>query len=482
MKKSLILILIFCCLVISINGFSQDRCEDMFSSAMGYLNKGDYETALSMFNRVKDACGDYKGTSIKIKECEDRISKATIVVSPQDVFFGPQGGTETVNVVGVTSWSYGKTPDWLILTKYKGQLFIECEGNDTGEERSAGITISTGEGSGKTYKKIQVSQDKSTLRVSTRSIVVPESGLTYNVEVNSNDDWNVYAQDVWVTAKKTDGYIQINFDRNFSTLERRGKIKIMTLNKEVVEIEIIQAKAKPRLELESFLPVSGHAGSHILPVDSNAEWRAEVTKGGSWCKVRKQSDRELRIDVLDNDLDATREAEIKVSINNSNTFKIVTVTQRADGYMALYEDYFRQIEGTKRITKLSASLYLGGCNGLRVSAFMMRWKVVEIDLLNLNTSVSKTYHLSWEPMVRGYLPLQSNGRCWTAYLGVGRCVSFVDAPLRDNVNVNHSNALIELGAECKVRFMDRDNFSTRIFVRFDGFASLGVAMDLYEWK
>ena len=152
MKKSLILI--FCCLFISINGFSQDRCEDMFSSAMGYLNKGDYETALSMFNRVKDACGDYKGTSIKIKECEDRISKATIVVSPKDVFFGPQGGTETVNVVGVTSWSYGKTPDWLILTKYKGQLFIECEGNDTGEERSAGITISTGEGSGKTYKKI----------------------------------------------------------------------------------------------------------------------------------------------------------------------------------------------------------------------------------------------------------------------------------------------------------------------------------------
>ena len=487
MKKSILFFLL--CFSLSYSCMSQD-CELKLRSAMSLFEKGDYYNARNMFAEVVKDCGkgeDYGGALGMIRECESKINtsnNATLSVSNKDVSFGPQGGEEAVKVTSSTgSWSFGKCPEWVHLSKAKGQLIIECDGNSSGEEREADITLYSGEGSEKITKKIHVSQVQSILSTNITSIVFPEyGGKDYSVQVNSNDDWDVISKNgSWYGVQKSEDKVLVSCEENPLVVERSDVFFITTFNDLVVEIEVSQRKAKPRLEMKSSVVVPWNAESYTLLVDSNdPNWEANVISGGSWCKAIKQNDRELLIEMQNNDLDNSRTAVISVSI--ANLSKEVTITQRVLGYVALYEDYFNNIGGSKRITKASASAYGFKNFGLRVSAFMYRWKVVEIDLINLNTSLSQTFQLSWEPMVRGYLPLQRDGYCWTAYMGFGRCVSFVDTPLKENNISKHSKILFEMGAECKLKWKGYENISSRFFLRIDGYASLGVALDLYEWK
>lgn len=482
MKKTLLLL--FSCLALSFCCFSQD-CPVLFNSAMDLFKKGDYENARARFAQVVEHCGnggDYRGALSKIKECDEKL-KAKLEVAKRDVIFGPKGGTETVRVSsGGASWSYGKVPEWLSLSKNKGQLVIKCEGNTSGEERNTDVILYSGEGSGKVTKKIHVVQNESVLSVSRTSLHFSESGsASYLIEVNSNDDWEIVISDGdWLSVVKSEGGVLASCSENPMAVERHCTFSIVTSNGEFVVIDVTQNKSKTILEVETPVRVAWNVGSYKIRITTNdPNWTYEVI-GGSWCIVEKQNDQGLLLKIDNNETGYTRENVIRVTTAGGH--EDIIVKQRSFGYGALYEDYFVQKGGTKRITKLSAGAYVLGSYGLRVSAFMVRWKVVEIDLLNLNTSMSKSFQLSWEPMVRGYLPLQSEGLCWTPYVGIGGCVSFIDKPLREGNKIEHSKVLLEAGTEFNPKLKGFDNLSMRVFVRIDGYFSIGVAFDLSEWK
>ena len=107
---------------------------------------------------------------------------------------------------------------------------------------------------------------------------------------------------------------------------------------------------------------------------------------------------------------------------------------------------------------------------------------MEADLLNLNASFSKSFLLSWEPMIMGYLPLQRDGLGWTAYVGVGGCVPFVDNPLNGNYYTEHSKLLLESGAEFNLKLKNNQTASGRVFIRIDGTFSVGASFDLHKWR
>lgn len=478
------ILLFFLCFSLSYCCMSQD-CELKLRSAMALFEKGDYYNARNMFAEVVKDCGkgeDYGGALGMIQECESKINQRnqTLSVDRNIVSFGPQGGTETIKVNSDASWSWGKRPDWIRLSKSKGRLVVECEGNATGGNRETDITIVGGEG---VSKKIHVSQSRSTVSVSTKSITFGEyGGSTYLVTVTSNDDWHVMVPfDSWISVKKTEDGVSVTCDENPTTRERSGYFNVVTSNDESVEISVLQRPSKLRLEMDSSVLVAWNVESYILLVNSNdPDWEAKVLSGGSWCKATKQNEHELLLQMANNDLDNSRTAVIRVSVGND--YKDVTVTQRVLGYVALYEDYFQNIGGKVRITPVSASLYAIGSFGLRISGYMVRWKVAEIDLLNLNASFSKSFLLSWEPMIRGYLPLQRDGHHWTAYLGAGGCIPIIDNPLKPGNEANHSNVVLELGAECDLNWKNYENLSARMFLRLDGYLSVGVALSMFNWK
>lgn len=483
MKKTVLLFLL--CFSLSYCCVSQD-CELKLRSAMSLFEKGDYYNARNMFAEVVKDCGkgeDYGGALGMIRECESKINKPkkpVLAVGNTNVSFGPQGGTEIVKVTSNTPWGFGEYPDWILLSKNNGQLVIECSVNTSREGRSVDIMIQGEKGSS---TKIHITQSRSNISVSPRSITSGElGGTTYLVNVNSNDDWSVVIpSDSWIIVKEIESGVSVSCDENPLAIERRGVFKVVTSGGESVEIGVLQRPSKPKLELDTIVNVAWNTNDYKLRVDSNdPNWSSTVVSGGSWCKIVKQEEHWLVLSFNENDADFPRSAKIEISAKNIS--KEITITQGVNGYMALYADYFQNIGGKMRITPVSASIYGVGSYGLRVSGYMIRWKVAEIDLLNFNASFSKSFLLSWEPMIRGYLPLQRNGNFWTAYLGVGRCVPVVDVPLKDEYEAKHAGSVLEMGAESKLKWRGYDNISARIFMRIDGYFSLGVALDMYKWK
>ena len=485
MKK--LVILLICCSALSLTCFSQE-CETLFNSAMEYYNKGDYNSAKVYFNRVKEKCGEYRGVSNKIKKCEDNlnvVNNSGFTVGKNNVSFDPQGGTETVKVnSGEAQWSYGNTPEWLKLSKSKGRLVIECEGNETGEERSADITLYSGEGSNKVYKKIHVTQSESILSVSTTSLSFPEHGSAmYKIRVESNDSWSVSEQsDSWFNVTKTDEGVSVSCAENSYAKKREGSFSLVTSNNKSIIISIAQEPSRPFLEIdETSIKVKWNVGDRRIKINTNIpDWKVEVIHGASWCRPIKQSEDALLFEIDNNETGYSR--EVKFSVSGAGLSRTITVTQGTLGYASLYEDYFINRGGGWRITPISASVYGGGSWGLRISGYMVRWKVVEVDLLNLNTSFSKSFLLSWEPMIRGYLPLQRDGLGWTAYVGVGGCVSFVEKPLNGDHFTEHSKLLLESGAEFNLKLKNNKTASGRVFIRIDGTFSVGASFDLHKWR
>ena len=370
------------------------------------------------------------------------------------------------------------------MSKSKGRLVIECEGNATGEDRSADVTLYSGEGSNKVSKKIHVNQSESILGVNVTSLNFPEhSSVTYEIRVNSNDDWHVANQsDDWFNVTKKEERVLVSCEKNPYAKERQGTFSLMTSNNVSVTIDIAQSPSSPMLELEeSSIKVKWNVGGRRIKVNTNIpDWKVEVIQGASWCRPIKQNEDALQFEIDNNETGYPR--DVKFSVSGAGLSRTITVRQGTLGYASLYEDYFINRGGSWRVTPISASIYGGGSWGLRVSGYMVRWKAVEADLLNLNASFSKSFLLSWEPMVRGYLPLQRDGLGWTAYVGVGGCVHIVDRPLKEGAMTRHSYFLLETGAEFNLKLRNSQTTSGRVFIRIDGTFTVGAAFDLHKWK
>ena len=130
--------------------------------------------------------------------------------------------------------------------------------------------------------------------------------------------------------------------------------------------------------------------------------------------------------------------------------------------------------------------------GFRIGGLAKRWKFVEFSLLDFDVEyayrverayqdVIQAFHVDWEPIVRGYLPLSRGGRHWAAYMGMGISVNLFSLELFPNFSYYYRmpKFLFEIGAEFD--WTKKDNLSSRIFYRYDGYSSVGISFDIYKW-
>jgi hypothetical protein len=109
---------------------------------------------------------------------------------------------------------------------------------------------------------------------------------------------------------------------------------------------------------------------------------------------------------------------------------------------------------------------------MNVSALNVRWKPVELSLINLNVGVNfldGDPYVGWEPVVRGFLPISRDGQ-WAAYAGLGAHVDFI--------YLGDAYFLFELGAEKQWN----DRFSSRMFFKYNGCLMLGMSFDFGNWR
>ena len=128
MMKKLVLLIIYS-FVLSLSCFSQDdECKSLYNTAMEYYNKGDCNSAMVYFKRVREKCGEYIGVSSKIKECREKLTEKPPINKPKDP---PSTGTlldNNENTARKTAYMRIKHIDFYSVTK-DGDILQQISSN-----------------------------------------------------------------------------------------------------------------------------------------------------------------------------------------------------------------------------------------------------------------------------------------------------------------------------------------------------------------
>lgn len=422
-------------------------------------------------------------------------------VQKDKLSFEGGGGRQNVKVDANFKWNYHTSATWLQLIQQNDLLYVNCLANDLVAKRSATITISGKEAS----KNILVTQSEgeTRLRVSSSSITFDAAGGEDNtLKVSCNDSWRVDNSYPWITVDTSGESLVVRCKANPLAESRTASFDVVTWFEGVRKTVVVEQQgAEPRLDRIS-LPsaggersvsdvrphfrtvfLKGNKGDMKVKVYSNVpNWEYSILSNGEEWITAEASPRDslLKLTLADNNGWDIREADIVISAMGLQD--TLHIRQNKRGYRGIWDDYFSGPEMTWKTTKFFVDLYAGQAFGFRIGGLAKRWKAVEFSLLNFDVEYTFTdFLLDWEPIVRGYLPLSRDGHRWALFMGLGVSVNVFDLALKP-VKFSYfddANFLFEIGAE--FHWTKKDNISSRIFYRYDGYSSIGFSFDFYQW-
>lgn len=385
--------------------------------------------------------------------------------------FGQDGGVSFIFVeTNDTAWIVSGDNDWIKseLTDYGARVF--CKTNPSKQKRSAKMKVRLAHGE---IHIVEVSQaiGRTTLSVPTKSFTFSNYGETNNnVKVECNyDQWSASASESWVKVKKKYGGISIECLPNHIASSRSAIVKIETDDADhlIEYINVTQNEASPYLAAEQSSYYSdGYERTLNVKVNTNIpNWSYTIDKGESWTSASK-SGNNLKVYLTRNDWNSSRTSEIR--LYGKGESYLVSLTQPNRGYLGRYNDYF-DANGDWRVTWFGVEAGVMTAIGLNISTINVRWKPVEVSLLNFNLNYNfpkNAFCIGWEPIVRGFLPISRNGK-WAAFVGMGAHVDFID----------YSHFLIEFGMEAQWN----EKYASRIFFKYNGGCVLGMSFDFGKW-
>ena len=233
--------------------------------------------------------------------------------------------------------------------------------------------------------------------------------------------------------------------------------------------------------------LKGNKGEMKVKVHSNVQtWDYRiVTSGENWITAEASpKDSLLKLKLADNNEWNIREADVIISaMGIQDTLRI---RQNKRGYRGIVDDYFDGGERVWKTSRFFVDVFAAESMGFRIGGLSKRWKFVEFSLLDFAMEYAFNdveLYLNWEPIVRGYLPLSRDKHRWAAFLGMGISVNMIDLAFTPQKvyfsYFKNANFLFEIGAE--FHWAKKDNVSSRIFYRYNGYSSLGISFDFYQW-
>ena len=435
--------------------------------------------------------------------------KESIIVQTDNLSFEGNGGKQTVIIDANFKWNYNTTASWLQLNQQNNTLSVTCLANDSVTKRNTTITIS-----GKNAKKtIHVIQSEGNTQFSISGVTdsfIPFFAAGNEIDtlwISCNDTWQVKNHCPWVIITPLEKAITILCEDNPWAEQRSGSFDVVTsFEGQTKTIQVRQDGAVPKLERISLPSASGernvssvrphyrsvflkgNKGEMRVKVHTNVQnWDYRIiTNEEDWISAEAfQKDSLLKLTLSDNNGLKVRESDIVFSAMGIQD--TLNIRQNARGYRGIWDDYFESSERTWKTTRFFVDIFGAESIGFRMGGLAKRWKCVEFSLLNFAVEYAyKEFYFNWEPIVRGYLPLSRKAQRWAVFMGLGTSVNMFEVrikPVSDPKDrfsyFDNANFLFELGAE--FQWPKKDNLSSRIFYRYDGFHSLGISFDLYKW-
>ncbi len=260
------------------------------------------------------------------------------------------GDIPSVEIGSNTNWEMADYPQWVtpsLLKSDRGRnkVFLTCDENLTGTDRSGSVTVS-GAGTEKTFtitQKLKVD----VLSVNESSFAVKGNGLLpsgldpefYILDVNS--DWTITA-DNWITASPASGaagqYITVKLKvaENNTPSARTGEVKIIAGSKTetIIVKQAVEGVTLDKTEIKvNRLGLDDNAATAFLSLVAAGEWVAETD---SWIHLSQSGGEggeaavRLTVTVDENpSLVDYRTGTITFRIVSSGVKSSVTVTQSA---------------------------------------------------------------------------------------------------------------------------------------------------------
>lgn len=387
--------------------------------------------------------------------------------------FGKDGGISYVFVeTNDTAWTVSGEPSWIHTKLANYGVRVQCDANPAKKARSASLRVDLACGKKSQVVKVDQAIGRTTLSVPNKSVSFGNDDNTRkDVTVICNyDQWSVSTKQSWIKANKKYGGIYIECNRNPTASSRTGIVHIETNDEYhlVEDIVVTQKESPAYISAEkNYYNASGNYQTFSIPISTNVlDWTFYCSKGNSWTTIKKQSSAILKVILDRNDLNSSRTAEI-VLVGKDKTYTI-SLTQPNRGYAGRYNDYF-DANGSWRMTWFSIDLHGMTTIGNNISLCNVRWKPVEISLININIDylMENGVSANWEPVVRGFLPVSRNGK-WAAFAGLGAHVCMTGGS---------SHFLFEIGMERQWN----SKYSSRIFFKYNGAAAIGMSFDIGKW-
>ncbi len=450
--------------------------------------------------KLKSERGKIQDFTVFQKEGDARID-----IQTGELSFGGGGGQQSVLVNANFNWSYNTSVSWLRLSKQDEKLLVTCSANDTKMQRNATIIIS-GKKSSQNINVTQYEGDNyfSISGVDNNTISFENAGGENNkLRISCNEEWQVKNKCSWMKVTSKDNTVVVQCEANPWAEPRTSSFELVTSSgNQARTILVEQNGAEPRLD-RIFLPykgaerrvydarphyrmvkISGDRGSMQVRVHTNVQnWTCRIIPDDiNWITAEaSQKDSLIKLNIADNNERESREASVMVSAMGIQDTLLIRQNKR--GYQGLLDDYFEGSERVWKTTRFFVEVYALEPIGFRVGGLAKRWKFVEFSLLDFDIEYAhKCFYLDWEPIVRGYLPLSRNDHRWAAFMGMGISVNMLNLSVDPKVEFSYlgkPHFLFEVGAE--YHWKKRDNISSRIFFRYDGFASFGFSFDFYKW-
>ena len=390
--------------------------------------------------------------------------------------FGHDGGTCTIFVeTNDTAWTVSGNAKWLKTEITDEGVKVECAANPSKRKRSATLRVSLKCGKRSQNVLVEQSLGKTTLYVPDKNLSFDNyGGINSKVAVNCNyDQWSAIPDVDWLHVKKKYGGISVACDANAIASARSASVKIETNNDdhliEYIKVDQIEAQPYLRPEKNDYNRL-GEAEVIKVPIQTNVpfnDWSVACSKGCGVIKAYKLDEKTVQVELNRNDKNSLQESEIQLTGKGQTAY--VSFKQGNRGYAGRYRDYFYANGGNWRVTWLEADAHIMTTIGFNIAAMNVRWKPVEISLINFNIDYNlvRGYgEFGWEPVARGFLPVSIDGR-WAAFLGMGAHISFN----------SYSAFLLEFGMECQWN----EKYSSRMFFKYNGACSLGMTFDFGNW-
>jgi hypothetical protein len=158
--------------------------------------------------------------------------------------------------------------------------------NDSGDERTANITLQAGETTTQTVVVVQAAT-AATLSVSPQQQNVGAQQGTTNFNIISNINWTATSDALWCTptpAGSGNGILTADYTQNTSINSRSASITIYAENGDPITVTVTQAGTTATLAISpEYQNVSAAPGNTTFNVSSNTAWNASTT--ADWCVI-----------------------------------------------------------------------------------------------------------------------------------------------------------------------------------------------------